>query len=135
MADKFETQIDEFIVNTEAKMLEVVKRSVDALIEEAQTPTVKGGKMRVDTGFLRSSGQAQLGSMPSGPSQRNPESKYMWETNQTQIVLGKLKKGDIFYFGWTAKYARYREMYDGFLDSAIQKWQSYVDQSVRKLRK
>ena len=134
MSKKFETQIDKIMVNTEAKMLAVMKNSVDLLIEEAQKPVVQGGKMRVDTGFLRSSGLAQIGSMPSGPSKGDPKGKYVWSVDQAGVILSKLKIGDIFYFGWTARYAKYREAYDGFVESAAQKWQSFVDESVRKIK-
>lgn len=135
MADKFQTQIDKFVVNTEEKMLAVVKTSIEAVIDDAQTTKDQGGKMRVDTGFLRNSGLGQVGSMPSGPSNRNPKGKYVWTTDQLGVVLGTMKIGDVFYFGWTAKYARVRETYDGFLDSAAQKWQSHVDESVKRFKK
>lgn len=46
------------------------------------------------------------------------------------LVLNKMKIGDTFYFGWTAKYARYREAFDGFLESAIMNWQAIVDKEV-----
>lgn len=135
MAKDFETVVDKFVINTEKKMLIVVKESIEAVIEDAQTTTENGGKMRVDTGFLRNSGLGQVGTMPSGPSERNPRSKYAWTTDQLGVVLASMKMGDAFYFGWTAKYARHREVFDGFLDSAAQRWQSHVDESVRRFNK
>ena len=135
MADDFKTQIDKFVVNTEKKMLVVVRESIEATIEDAQTSVDKGGKMRVKTGFLHASGLGQLGSMPSGPSKGDPKGKYVWTTDQLGVILASMKIGDVFYFGWTAKYARHREVFDGFLDSATMKWQSHVDESVRRFKK
>lgn len=142
MADNFKTQIDKFVINTEEKLLIVVRESIEAVVDDAQkigpskkNPAGEGGKMRVDTGFLRSSGIAELGSIPVGAKRCDPKGKYVWNSNQLEIILAKLKIGDIFYFGWTAEYAKYREVYDGFLESAVQKWQQFVDQSVNRFKK
>lgn len=144
MVDKFETQIDKFVVDTEKKLLAVVKESIKEVVLDAQTPVSKGGKMRVDTGFLRWSGIATLNELPRGISKGRrrragevgPLAEYNKEVETNiNLVLLKMKMGDVFYFGWTAKYARHREMYDGFLESALQKWQYFVDASAKKLRK
>ena len=135
MTDKFETQIDKFIINTEEKMLVVVREAIDAVIEEAQTPKDEGGKMRVDTGFLRASGVAQIGKMPSGPSVGDKKQTYEWATDQLGPILASFKIGDVFYFGWTAKYARVRETYDGFLDAAAQNWQSHINDAIKRFKK
>ena len=135
MTDKFLTQIDKFVVDTETKMLNVIRHSINAVVDDAQKTVEQGGKMRVDTGFLRNSGLSQIGSMPSGASKGDPKGKYMWTDNQLGINLNQMKAGDTFYFGWTANYAKYREVYDGFLDSAAQNWQAHVDEAVRRLKK
>ena len=49
----FGVKLDKIIANTEKKMFAVFKDSFQDLIEEASTPVSAGGKMRVDTGFLR----------------------------------------------------------------------------------
>jgi hypothetical protein len=146
----FETVIDSFVVNTKEKMLAVYKDSLQDLIQDAQTPEgAKGGKMRVDTGFLRASGVASLNSLPVGedigrkpltgeigvlPEYRIDEKESVKGTSMIEAIA-KMKIGDVFYFGWTAKYAIYREAYDGFLESAVQKWQSIVDKNVKGFRK
>lgn len=129
----FETQIDQIIVNTEAKLLAVVKTAIQDTVEEAQVPVAKGGKMRVKTGFLRSSGVAALNQLPSGPGRGDPNGTYRWNGDAIGVVLAKLKIGDTFNFGWTANYAKYREAYDGFLESAMMNWQRNVDRAIRKL--
>lgn len=147
MVDKFTAQIDKIVENTKEKMLNVVKDSIQEVIFDAQKHVNDGGKMRVDTGFLRSSGVASLNSIPSGESKgrkrrKNEEGvlpEYMTDKKGLKGVtvedaLIKMKIGDTFYFGWTAKYAKYRETYDGFLDSALQKWKETVDHFVRKVK-
>ena len=136
MADKFQTQIDKFVVNTEEKMIAVIKTSIQSVVQEAQTSREKeGGKMPVITGFLRSSGISQLGSMPVGPGRGDRKGKYNWTTNQLGVILASFNIGDVFYFGWTAKYARAREAHHAFLDSAVQNWQSHVDEAAGRLKK
>lgn len=135
MADRFETVIDKFVADTQEKMLVVVKQSISDVVEDAQTPIAKGGKMRVKTGFLRHSGTATLNALPRGQSRGDKNMTYTWDGDFINVVLAKMKIGDTFYFGWTAHYAKYREAYDGFLESALQKWQSFVDKNVRELNK
>lgn len=125
-------QMDKIIINTEARLLAVVKQSLKEMIEEdMQVPTAKGGRMRVKTGFLRSSGVAALNSTPSGPSKGDETMSYEWDGKQLDLTLAKLKIGDTFYFGWSANYAKYREAYDGFLEAGLQNWQLYVNKAVR----
>lgn len=126
----FTTQVDQIIINTQARLLAVVKGAISDVIEEAQTPTAKGGKMRVKTGFLRSTGIASLNAPVSGPDNGDKKAAYAWANDSISLMLLRLNFGDVFYFGWTAKYAKYREAYDGFLESALQKWQIYVDKRV-----
>lgn len=136
MVDSFTTQIDRMIVNTEAKMKAVVEIALTDVINDMQTPTAKGGKMRVKTGFLRASGMASLTSMPSGLSRgelKEPDS-YEWDAGPLAPILAELKIGDTFYWGWTANYAKYREAYDGFMESALMNWQQRIDAAVSKIK-
>jgi len=129
----FQAQVDRHIVNTEKRMNLVMKQSLQNTINEMQTPTAKGGKMRVDTGFLRASGQSSLNGMPTGPSRKPKDAKkdeFDWMKSDTTATIGKMKFGSTFFFGWTANYARARETYDGFMSSALQNWQQTVDKVV-----
>lgn len=130
-SSKLELKIDQFVLNTEKRIEAVLKKSISDLIEDAQTPTAKGGRMRVDTGFLRSSGVASLNAAPRGPGRGDKNKTYVWEGESLNAVLANLKLGDAFYFGWSAKYARHREAYDAFLETATQKWQEYVDKGTQ----
>lgn len=144
MADNFDVQIDKIVADTKEKMFAVVKNSIQEVVQDAQTPVAKGGLMRVDTGFLRSSGIAALNEIPSGPSEGRkrepgeigvlPEYKYDEKGFLTSILL-KMKMGDTFYFGWTAKYAEIRELFDGFMETALMRWEDIVKEQVRRLKK
>lgn len=134
MSNSFETQVDEIVINTKERMLAVARQATDDLIEEVQTPVKKGGKMRVKTGFLRRSGLGSLNAPPGGPSKGDKNQKYSWSGSPHQLILAKMQLGDSFYFGWTARYARYREIYDGFLETGLQNWQQHVDKAVSFFR-
>lgn len=133
------TQMDKIVVRTEKRMLLVVQGACQELIMDAQTPVGKGGKMRSpvpgSTGFLRSSGVASVNVAPRGPSRGDRKGRYTWDGDAVFGVVARLKMGDVLYFGWTARYAKYREAYDGFLELALQKWQSFVDAEIAYYRK
>lgn len=128
------TQMDEIVINTKERMLAVVRTAISDTVEEAQTPVAKGGRMRVRTGFLRASGGAAINTAPTGPSRGDPKGNYTWKIESLNTVLSAMKLGDAFYFGWTANYAKYREVYDGFLESAVQNWQTHVNRAVNYFR-
>lgn len=145
MAESFDAVIDRVVADSKEKMLAVVKNSIQEVVEQAQTPVKKGGKMVVDTGFLRLSGQAQLNQIPSGPirgrhrkaGEEGVLPEYAISDNADYIlpILAKMKIGDTFYFGWTAIYALQQEIYHGFMESAVMNWRQIVDGQIRRLKK
>lgn len=144
MTDTFEAQIDKFVADTKAKMLAVLKNSIQEIARDASKPVVDGGKMPVDTGFLRKSGIGTLNEIPVGEIKGRrrlegengvlPEYKFN-DGNFLHDVLSRMKIGDVFYFGWTAEYAEKQELYHGFLDSAVDKWVEIVNTQVGRLKK
>lgn len=146
MTDSFDVVMDKFVADSNEKMLAVVKNSIKEVVEDAQTPIAKGGKMPVDTGFLRLSGQGQLNQIPSGPTRGRhrkatdgegvlPEYATSDKADYILSILAKMKIGDVFYFGWTAIYALKQEIYHGFMESAVMKWKEIVDNQIRRLKK
>lgn len=138
----FSAEVDDIIATVDARMTALMRQSLQDVINNAQTPTAKGGRMRVDTGFLRASGQASLTGMPSGPARGESKVKGAYKseadyanTASVTVSLTKLKVGASFYFGWTANYARYRELYDGFLEGALNQWHRIVAFNADTLRK
>lgn len=136
MSGKFTAQVDAIIAKTEKRMTALARESIQRTIDDAQTPVGKGGRMRVDTGFLRASGQPSYNGMPSGPSrgERTEPDSYAPDTGAVTVALAKLEIGAIFYFGWTAAYAKYREAYDGFLGVAVQKWPDTVAKVTEEIK-
>ncbi len=129
--------IEDIVAVSEKRMIALMRQSLQDVINEAQLATAKGGRMRVDTGFLRASGQASLTGLPTGPSMKPDEAtRHSFDDGNAPLhpsvvlLLGKgddgLKMGATFYYGWTANYARYRELYDGFLEGALQNWSRIV---------
>lgn len=111
-------------------MLAVAQTATQSVIEDAQTLTTKGGRMRIDTGFLRGSGQASLNGWPNGPSrQEDGIGRY-----DADLVIAGAHLGDIIHFGWTANYARHREELDGFMGIAVSRWQLYVRKAITEAK-
>ena len=134
MSGKFTAQVDAIIAKTDKRLLALQRESIQRTVDDAQTPVAKGGRMRVDTGFLRASGQGSLNGMPTGPTRGEKDGTYTYDTNNVVVTLAKMKLGATFFFGWTANYAKYREAYDGFLESAVQKWQQTVDAVTAEIK-
>jgi hypothetical protein len=141
MTQSFSATMNAWVKETEQRMLAVVQTAALDMVNDMQTPTAKGGRMRVDTGFLRASGRGAIGSMPSGESQRPtdaPVGQYTgiyddFDGYPLAAVIMDLKLGDTFFFGWTAAYAAARNTYDGFVDIPVQNWQKYVDLASKKV--
>ena len=140
----FSVKIDKIIANAEKKMFAVFKDSFQDVIEEASTPVDDGGKMRVKTGFLRSTGSGALNAIPQGESEGRkrlpgeigvlPEYAHYEFKTSLQSLLLQMKPDDTIYWGWSANYASVRELYDGFLVSACQNWKIYVDKNTRRMK-
>lgn len=138
----FAATVEQWVKDTEQALTAVTRQSIQDVINEAQTPNFKGGRLSFDTGFLRASGQSSLTGMPSGPARGEltapnsyPSEEIYATTAQILVDLARMEVGATFYFGWTAEYALVREAYDGFLDGALQNWQHYITENARKAKK
>ena len=139
MTDSFAKQIQAMVDDVGSAMIGVVRQSIQDVINEAQLvgPSKanpaggKGGRMPVDTGFLRASGRSSLTGMPSGPTigrDRKPgETGVIYPSEDdyntsgfVRTTLAKMGIGDTFYFGWSADYANKMETYYGFLGGTVQ---------------
>ena len=129
--------IEAFVTKSNDRLLAVMRGSLRDMVEDMQVPVAKGGRMCVDTGFLRASGRAALDGFPSGVSIRPADAlpgQFEWDGQSLNAVLLNMKVGDTFYWGWVAGYAPVRETYDGFMDVAIQNWQGYVTRNSEQYR-
>lgn len=117
----------------------VARESVQETVEMAQKSIYKGGRMRVDTGFLRASVQGGIDQMPSGPVV-NELGRSFRDGEQiagepVSVTLLKWEPADqVLFIGWTANYARHREYQDGFLRGATELWGKTVDKVAKKHR-
>lgn len=135
--------LEDIIDRTEQKMLDVITLSLQDATINMQTPVSRGGKMRVDTGFLRASARSSLSGFPSGNGVRPadaPVGQYTgvyddWDGNSVTATLINLKLGDTFYFGWVANYAPARELYDGFMEASLQNWPRFVAFAIDTVNK
>lgn len=140
----FVKTISDFGKNIDEDVLAVVREATKELITDAQSNDKSSGTgayMPVDTGFLRSSGLARLNTPPSGPikgrDRAENEAGVIYSSYQSgddaMLVLAKMKKGDVFYFGWTAVYAYFQDLRHGFMSVPVSNWQKYVKKAVERL--
>jgi len=136
----FTAQVDTWVSKSKRRMDAVFRESVQRLIEDAQTPRGHGGRMPVDTGFLRASGQISLSAMPAANAERQNGVSYAWSPHDVSVRLAGARMGETVYFGWTASYAPHVE-YGArgrspalFMRGAAAKWQHIVRGVVAELR-
>jgi len=135
---KFTATIAEWATKSEKGMAAIRNESVKRVIQQAQTPTAQGGNMRVDTGFLRSSGQLSFSGMPTGPVRPAPDAapnQYGFDVSPVALQLAGAGLNTTLYWGWTANYAKYREWHDAFLRLAVQNWPTIVNTVTNDIKK
>lgn len=135
MVERITAQVGKIVSRNQERLAVLAKMSFQDVVDEAQTPTAKGGKMRVDTGFLRASGQASLNGLPTGPVRGDPDKKYKTDESTVVTVLSNFTLGMTIFFGWSANYAQARNLYDGYRDTAVQNWKQIVKRNAAKIRK
>jgi hypothetical protein len=129
MARSFTAQLDAFAQKTERRMLAVARESIQDVMDDAQTPVAQGGRMPVDTGFLRNSVASGLNGSFGAPG---PESY--------TLSISGMQLGDTVRFAWTADYAIYQELGaqgragKHFVGVAAAKWPQFVAANAARLR-
>lgn len=130
----FEAQIRNFAGKTERQMLDVFRESVQDVMDDASLPKAKGGRMPVDTGFLRNSVVSGLnGSFTTYPSGRADTSGDDSRANY-ELTIARMKLGDTSQFAWTAVYAYVREMDNHYVGGAAAKWPAFVAANARRVK-
>lgn len=119
---------------TQQRMEAIWKQSTQAVADDANTPVAKGGRMHVDTGFLRASQSVSLTGMPSGPVRGAKDQKYDTQPDVTAAKIAGAKIGQTIFVGWTANYAQARENKDAFMRMATQKWPQTVASITAQLK-
>jgi len=125
----FTAQIKAFADRTEEKIEAVIKQSAQEVFSIAQTPKAQGGRMPVDTGFLRNSLIASL----NGSTVGGGADAYVMAVAGAEI-------GDTIFAGWTANYARFMEYGTSktpanfYMLNAAQQWQAIVARNAELVR-
>ncbi len=125
----FTAQIKAFADRTQEKIEAVVKQSAQEVFSIAQTPKAQGGRMPVDTGFLRNSLIASL----NGSTVGGGADAYV-------LAVAGAELGDTIFAGWTANYARFMEYGTSktpanfYMLSAAQQWQAIVARNAALVR-
>lgn len=129
--------VDLWVEKANRRTLAIFRDSAQRLGEEANKPEAQGGKMPVDTGFLRRSFVASKSGMPNGQALPLP------------LVLLSVQLGDTVFAGWTAAYAMrmeygfqgtdkkgrsYSQAGKGFFRAAAQRWPQIVNESARAVK-
>lgn len=115
----------------------VIQQSIQDVSALAQTTKAKGGRMPVDTGFLRNSYTAGL----NGTTTLTGPDAYV-------ATVAGLEVGDTFTAGWTAAYAlrmekgfvgedslgrTYNQAGNFFMESALMQWQAINDANAAEI--
>ena len=138
----FSASVAAWAENVEGAVEVVFKEAAQEVVEEMQKPTGQGGRMRVDTGFLRASLLASTTAMPTIKANSNPVEggSYAPDFAQIEAVIAGADIGDTLYFGYTAAYAAHREYgangqpADAFVRMAAQNWPIIVDRKAAEIR-
>ncbi|RVH12770.1 HK97 gp10 family phage protein [Sinorhizobium meliloti] len=137
----FSAAVAQWADKVEGAVEAIFKEATQEVVEEMQRPVGQGGRMRVDTGFLRASLLASSTSMPAISAAKPVEGgTYTPDFGQVEAVIAGADVGDTLYFGYTASYAGYREYgangqpADGFVRLAAQNWPIIVDRKAAELK-
>ncbi|RVJ51644.1 HK97 gp10 family phage protein [Sinorhizobium meliloti] len=137
----FSAAVAQWADKVEGAVEAIFKEATQEVVEEMQRPVGQGGRMRVDTGFLRASLLASSTSMPAISAAKPAEGgTYTPDFGQIEAVIAGADIGDTLYFGYTASYAGYREYgangqpADGFVRLAAQNWPIIVDRKAAELK-
>jgi hypothetical protein len=125
---KFSDQVTAWARKSEQRLTAVYRQSIQDLVEEAQE------RVNVDTGFLRSTGDAAIGKLPVGPTTNEGNAAPIWDAQAALLVIAQAKlDGPPVFFGWSAEYASYVEERFGFLRLSAQNWPQIVNKAARNI--
>lgn len=139
MSAGFAAQVDAWVRETEARMTAVFRQSAQEVVGEMQRPVGEGGRMPVDTGFLRSSLQVSLNGAPVPATRENPGGIH-GAPDVASLVISGAELGDRIVASYSANYAPAVEYGArgrpprGFVRGAAQQWQSIVRRVAQRLK-
>ena len=137
----FASQVSEWVKETHGAVEAVWKQAAQEVVNEMQKPRAAGGRMRVDTGFLRASLMASTAAMPAINPAAKPAKGASYSLSDSDItaVIAGADLGQTLHFGYTASYAAHREFGargqppDAFVRTAAQRWPTIVREVEARL--
>jgi hypothetical protein len=137
----FSATVDAWTRKSKKRMRVVFQSSVQDVVEVMQTPVGAGGNMPVDTGFLRASLEAKIGSPPQGYRVKSKfDFGYQLDSAQYTLTINQADIGDVIYAVYLAEYAWFQEYGSqgragrAFVRLAAMQWSRIVQTNVRKAR-
>lgn len=136
-SEDFADQVKAFTDKAKARQAAIFKGSAERVLQRAGIPKAQGGRMPVDTGFLRNSARASLEGVPTSASGDPP------------LVFATMKLGQTVTVGWTAAYAlrmehgfvgedslgrKYAQAGNGFLRAEVQNWAFIVNEVTQEVQ-
>lgn len=130
---RFSADVRNWTEKARANIKTVRDEATQRVITLMQTPVGAGGRMRVDTGFLRASLRTTIGSANFAVVDRpDGGGTYTWDAGEVSLIIASAKITDPIEAVYTAKYARHREYGargqppDRFVALAAQQWPRIV---------
>lgn len=142
MIQRFDAQIDEWVAQTKQRMRAVFQIATQELCYGILKPMSEGGRMRIDTGFLRASFTTSLNSptLALNPRPDGDDKRYTLDLASIGVTIAQADIGDTIYGMFTASYARPREYGargkpgDGFVLTNVARWQDYVNEAAAHVK-
>ena len=130
----FADQVSEWVEAVEGATEAVFREAVQDLFETAQTPVGAGGRLPLDTGYLRASFQVSTTAMPPISTSARPANgqSYSYTGQEVTAVLATAQLGVTVFGGYTASYAPFVEFGArgrapaAFVRTAAQRWPQIV---------
>lgn len=131
----FASGVTAWVRETKERMAAVRREAAQRTVEIMQTPVAKGGRLRVDTGFLRASLVGMIGQGSFSPRDKpDGAGSFSYDAGQINLVIAGAAPSDAITVGYTATYARPREYGargqpgDAFVRLASQQWGRVVQE-------
>jgi len=132
---KFSADVGSWVRQSEKRIKAVRNEAAQTMASEIRKPVSQGGRMKIDTGYLRASLMGSTSQMPSiNPEGVPGEGQTYSAGDEIALVIAGASITDTIYMGFTAAYARPREYLDGFVRLPAQRWQQIVQETVLKLK-
>lgn len=132
----FRATIDNWVKESEARMLAVFRESAQRTVSLAQS------RIQVDTGFARASVRASLQDMPQiDPAASNKSGAAVaYDGSEIVTTIANAGLGETIYVGWTANYVGFlnygtsKMAGSHFVDLAVMEWPRTVSVVVAEAK-